>query len=90
VDLNSGVEGVIWLLNALGAGLAIDLVAPSTASGTDPEVHWRAEPNFSIRFQRVAEVGALSVRMGLPYDSHYHWGAQLGISLQFMGVPGIY
>lgn len=90
LDLNVGVESVAWLVNALGLGLAVQAVVPSTATGTDPTVHLRVEPSASIRFHRVADVGALAVRAGLPYDSHYRWGWQLGISLQFMGVPGVY
>jgi hypothetical protein len=88
LDLNLGVDETLWLVNMFGPGMALDLVAPSTMGGEGVSVHFRIEPNFAVRVKRLGDVGALAVRIGVPYDSHYQWGLQLGVTLQMKGVPG--
>lgn len=88
-DLNSGVESTLWIVNAIGPGLALEAVAPSLITGEDSAVHFRFVPNLSVRVLRFQEAGAWALRVGVPYDTHYKWGLQLGLTLQLDEVPGI-
>ena len=88
-DLNTGVEGTLWLVNALGPGMVLDVVAPSAISDEGSSVHFRWVPNLSVRLKRFQEEGAWAFRVGLPYDTHYKWGVQLGLTIQFGQVPVI-
>jgi uncharacterized RDD family membrane protein YckC len=87
-ELLSGVEGTVWLVNAIGPGFAVDLAAPTSLTGEDVPVHIRFSPLLSIRVARQGDDGAWSVRFGFPYDTHFRWGFQAGVTLQFNGVPG--
>jgi hypothetical protein len=89
LDLNTGIEGTVWLVNAIGPGLAFDVVAPSNISGQGSSIHFRMEPNLAVRLLHARDSGAWAVRVGLPYDSGYQWGLQLGVTLQLSGLPKI-
>lgn len=93
-DVLFGGEGALWLLNAVGFGLGLDLVGPSSVSfvgggGFSNSLHYRVEPSVSIRILRACPTGAWAVRFGVPYDSLYQWGFKFGISLQLNGVSQI-
>ena len=86
LDLNLGIEGTLWFVNAIGPGLAVDVVAPSTITGESSSVHLRVEPNLAIRLLHYREYGAWALRFGVPYDSAYQWGIQAGVVLEFNGI----
>ena len=86
LDLNLGIEGTLWFVNAIGPGLAVDVVAPSTITGENSSVHFRVEPNLAIRLLHYREYGAWALRFGVPYDSAYQWGIQAGVVLEFNGI----
>lgn len=85
-DLNWGFQEVLWIVNAVGTGLNFDVVAPSTITGESASIHFRVTPSLSIRVLHVKETGALALRFGVPYDTHYKWGIQAGVTLQFNGI----
>ena len=86
-DLNLGVAETLWVVNAVGGGVDLDVVAPSTITGASTAVHFRFTPNVAIRLLHQGESGAWSVRLGVPYDTAYKWGIQAGITLQLNGIP---
>ncbi|MGK5084224.1 hypothetical protein WDW37_13090 [Bdellovibrionota bacterium FG-1] len=88
-DLNSGIDSIFWVANAFGPGLALDVVAPSSISGEDGGARFRIEPNLAVRFKRFQDEGAWGLRLGVPYDSRFKWGVQVGLTLQLGGVPVI-
>jgi hypothetical protein len=87
VDLNWGIASTVWLVNAIGPGVDLDIVAPSTLSGAEWAVHYRIEPNIQARILHFGERGAWALRLGVPYDTYYKWGVQAGVTLQFNGLP---
>ncbi len=89
LDLNTGIEGTMWIANAVGSGLSFDVVAPSTITGSESSVHYRIQPMLSVRFLRYSKEGAFALRVGVPYDTAYKWGFLAGISFQLNGVPEI-
>ncbi len=94
LDLNPGVEGTLWFVNAIGLGLGADLVLPSYVSPVSAgpgsgTIRFRVEPFLSTRILHFQEEGAWALRLGAVYDSFFGLGALLGISLQFSGVPGV-
>lgn len=88
-DLNWGISETTWFVNAVGSGLDLEVVAPSHITGEDSGVHYRIIPNLAVRAIRVGEEGALAIRLGVPYDTHYKWGIQAGVTLQLNGVPQV-
>ena len=88
-DLIWGLEATLWLVNAIGPGLELDVVAPSTITNQDAGVHFRVDPHVAIRLLRFGREGAWAIRLGAPYDTYYKWGFEAGITLQFSGVPRI-
>jgi hypothetical protein len=89
-DFQFGGEGILWFVNAIGTGLELSLIGPSwvkTDFGSfNNAVHFRINPSVSIRLARFQKGGAWGVRFGLPYDTLYQWGFQLGATLQPFGV----
>jgi hypothetical protein len=92
-DLQFGGEGILWFVNAIGTGLELSLIAPSwvtTDTGSfNNSVHFRINPTLSVRLARFQKSGAFGVRFGLPYDTLYQWGFQLGVTCQTSGVSHI-
>lgn len=84
-DLSGGIQGIIWLANAVGPGLEVSYVVPRAERSS----HFRIEPSFSVRLSRFREEGAWALRLALPYDTLYRWGMAAGVSLQLSGVPNI-
>lgn len=82
-EIQWGGEGTLWMMNAFGLGFGVDWMPHSDQS------HMQFNPSLSTRLLHFQEHGAWSARLGLIYDTQYHWGAQLGISLQFGGVPNV-
>lgn len=74
-----GGEGVVWLMNAIGTGVAGDLVLGDSR-------RFRAEPFVAWRLLHLGKAGAVALRTGALWDSQDRWFAQLGLSLQFNGV----
>lgn len=85
-DLNLGVAETLWLVNAIGTGLDLDAVVVSHLTGQNSGVHGRVTPHLAIRTMSFGGEGAWSVRVGIPYDTHYKWGVQVGVTLQLNGV----
>jgi hypothetical protein len=85
-DLNLGVAQTAWFVNAIGSGLDIDAVVVSHYTGEDSGVHLRVTPSLAFRAMPFGTEGAWSIRVGLPYDTHYKWGVQAGVTLQLNGV----
>ena len=81
LNLAVGGEATIWLVNAIGPGLAIDYLI------NDQRV--RIESNLGIRFLHLGEDSAMALRMGLFHDPHDELGLKLGITLQFGGVSSL-
>lgn len=88
-DLNWGISETTWFVNAIGSGLDLEVVVPSTITGEESSVHFRIVPNLAVRAIRLGEEGALAVRLGVPYDTRYKWGIQAGVTFQFNGVPQV-
>lgn len=76
-EFYAGGEGVLWLGNALGPGLAADF-------GFDSQ--WRVEPFVSMRIKRVGRTSAIALRVGPLYDSRLHWLFKGGLTFQWGGV----
>ena len=89
LDLNLGLAETLWVVNAVGSGVDLDVVAPSTITGEDASVHFRITPHLAIRLLHFGEAGAWALRLGVPYDTHYKWGIQAGVTLQLNGMPRI-
>ena len=85
-DFNVGVAQTLWFVNAIGSGLDLDAVVISRLTGQDSGVHGRIIPHLAVRMMPFGEEGAWSARIGIPYDSHYKWGVQVGVTLQLNGV----
>jgi hypothetical protein len=85
-DLNVGVGETLWLVNAIGSGVDLDAVVVSQLTGQDIPVHFRVTPHLSVRTLAFGREGAWSIRLGVPYDTHYKWGVQAGLVLQLNGV----
>jgi hypothetical protein len=85
-DLYWGLSEVLWVVNAVGGGVDLEVVAPSTITNEESAVHFRVVPHLAVRLFRVGEDGAWSMRVATPYDTHYKWGVELGLTLQFNGV----
>jgi hypothetical protein len=79
-DFQVGGEGIVWFVNALGAGFGTDMIL------NDP-IHFRMEPFLALRILRFHSAGAWALRASIPYDTLYHWGFQVGVSLQLNGIP---
>jgi hypothetical protein len=88
-DANFGIAETLWVVNAVGGGVDLDVVAPSTITGEDSSVHYRVTPTLAVRLLHFGQSGAWSARVGVPYDTHYHWGFQAGVTLQFNGLAPI-
>ncbi len=87
-DFELGGESILWIANAVGAGLRLDLLVPNSIffSSISVPARLRVEPHLSVRFLRFKEEGAWAMRLGLSYDTFYRWGISAGISLQWSGV----
>lgn len=91
-DLNVGVDASLWFVNAIGAGMQVDWVAASTRTIPAPDGEYarlRFQPYFSARILRFQEEGAWALRIAPVYDSYYKWGLQVGVTLQFSGIPNV-
>jgi hypothetical protein len=94
IDFQIGAEGTLWFVNAIGAGMGIDLIPvsvtddSSSGSVTQP-VHLQLNPYLSARIFRYRCSGAWAIRAGVIYDTLYQWGANLGVSLQLSGVSNV-
>jgi len=87
-DLNTGIEATLWAVNAIGVGAAADVAIPSyDRTGGGGTAHFRFQPLVGVRLSRLTEDGAWALRIGVPYDTRYSWGFQVGMALQFSGVP---
>ena len=91
-EFNLGVGQQLWLLNFIATGLNLDYVAAKSISPKEEAdmaqaTRFQVEPVFLIRFKRFGDEGAWTMWLGAPYDTHYKWGAELGLMLQFNGVP---
>lgn len=80
-EWNLGGEGLIWFLNAIGPGLALDWVLPSHSS-LQASSSVRVEPFLALRIFGIGQEGALGVRMGALYDTAFQWGFRLGLSFE--------
>jgi hypothetical protein len=85
--LQAGIEGNLWVANALGPGFAFDFVGPLGEGASWQPPGWRAQGFALARFKRYEKDGAWAGRVGVSYDSRYQWGFLAGVSLQFSGVP---
>jgi hypothetical protein len=91
----TGIESVVWLVNAVGLGSSFEVIAPLGRGPAGHETHdsqlmrIRVSPYISFRYARLAQNGAWSMRLGIPYDTIQKWGIQVGLSLQFSGVPRV-
>jgi hypothetical protein len=90
LGLQAGVEGNLWLVNALGPGFAIDFVGPLKEGDVWLNPGWRVQGFALARFKHFGNEGAWALRAGMQYDSHFHWGILAGVSLQFTGVAEAY
>jgi hypothetical protein len=86
-DVNFGISETLWVVNAIGGGVDLDLVAPSTITGGDTLVNFRFTPYAAVRLLHFGSEGAWGLRLGVPYDTHYKWAVQLGVTLQLNGLP---
>jgi hypothetical protein len=82
-DFSIGGTGLVWIANLAGPGFAADWIVTNQETTT----HARLEPYVSLRAFHVLKEGALSLRVGVPYETPYRWGFRAGIALQLDGVP---
>jgi hypothetical protein len=93
VDFQFGLDSYLWMMNAIGLGLEVSAIDPSRVyanadmGGFNNSVHYRINPHLSLRFLHFQKEGAWAFKLGVPYDSLYQWGFQVGVSLQLSGVP---
>lgn len=86
VDLQAGLEATLWMVNALGPGVAGDWVIPSQAS-REGSSYFRGEGFVAFRLKHLGDDGALGGRVGPFIDSRDHWGFKIGLLFQFSGIP---
>ena len=90
-----GLESVVWFVNAVGLGSSFEVMAPhwrapASYNAQDSQlIRLRINPYLAFRFARLNQNGAWAVRIGIPYDTVQKWGFQVGLSLQFSGVPRV-
>lgn len=85
-DFFIGPRGRVWLMNALAPGLSVQAVTPIHDGYQEAKVRFKVEPEFSVRVAHFGDTGAWAIRVSVPYDTQYHWGFCLGLSIQLHGV----
>lgn len=85
-DLSVGLAETIWIVNAIGSGIDLDAVFVTHLTGQDIPVNFRITPNLSIRTLPFGSEGAWAIRIRVPYDTHYKWGLQAGVTVQINDV----
>jgi uncharacterized RDD family membrane protein YckC len=75
----AGVEGIVWMANAIGPGLAVDWQVGNRS--------FRFEPSLGTRLGALGLDGAWSIRLGFPLQAAEGWGFKLGATFELGGVP---
>ncbi|MGZ3687440.1 MAG: hypothetical protein ACXWP5_16165 [Bdellovibrionota bacterium] len=87
VNLHTGIDTCIWIMNIVAPGFSADVTPISWSSGTFQAIHERNYLYLSFRLAHVLRSGALALRFGGTYDTAYQFGAKAGLTLQLDGVP---
>jgi hypothetical protein len=82
LSLQAGGEGVLWFVNAIGLGASMEAIGDFSRT-----TRFRLDPFVAVRLLRFQREGAWAVRVGVPYDTRYQWGVQVGVTLQPSGIP---